>query len=244
MYTFATLKKTFVNKYLLCMQLPSRLVGTLKRWPDELSPKVKPTSETVASLKDGLRYLLHATKHNPLLYTLLNKMGKGEGYYAVRNGRGGPHIYRSWAECEANVKGFSNAQYKKFGSASEAQSFINTPSLSGALPTCSTVNTPYVAPYTAVPNHYTAVPHVAKQPYTKSDLKRFPVVNAARYDDTHMLSIHDKIVAYADGSAIDNGRRNAKAGAGVYFGPSDARNVSEKVAVADSQTNQRAELTV
>ena len=34
-------------------------------------------------------------------------------YYAVKNGKN-PGIYSTWAECEKQVKGFPNAQFKKW----------------------------------------------------------------------------------------------------------------------------------
>ncbi|KAF2755665.1 ribonuclease H-like protein [Pseudovirgaria hyperparasitica] len=47
---------------------------------------------------------------------------------------------------------------------------------------------------------------------------------------------------YTDGSSLGNQNKNACAGVGVFFGPSDSRNVSEPLA-GPRQTNQRAELT-
>ncbi|KAI9674857.1 MAG: hypothetical protein M1829_003597 [Trizodia sp. TS-e1964] len=47
---------------------------------------------------------------------------------------------------------------------------------------------------------------------------------------------------YTDGSSLGNGSAEAAAGVGVYFGPSDSRNVSERLP-GRRQTNQRAELT-
>lgn len=44
-------------------------------------------------------------------------------FYAVRKGVA-PGIYRTWAECESNVKGFSGAEYKSFGSEPEAQQYM------------------------------------------------------------------------------------------------------------------------
>ena len=35
-------------------------------------------------------------------------------YYAVKQGVK-PGIYKTWAECEAQTKGFSGAQYKSLG---------------------------------------------------------------------------------------------------------------------------------
>lgn len=45
-------------------------------------------------------------------------------FYAVAKGRS-VGVYQSWAECEAQVKGFSGARYKKFDTASSAQDFIS-----------------------------------------------------------------------------------------------------------------------
>jgi len=45
-------------------------------------------------------------------------------YYAVRHGRQ-PGIYETWAECKAQVQGFTGARYKSFPNKEEAQEFIN-----------------------------------------------------------------------------------------------------------------------
>lgn len=44
-------------------------------------------------------------------------------YYAVKYGIK-PGIYETWAECEAQTKGFSGAQYKSFGSMNEAEKYM------------------------------------------------------------------------------------------------------------------------
>lgn len=49
------------------------------------------------------------------------------------------------------------------------------------------------------------------------------------------------INVYTDGSCIHNGKPNAKAGIGVYFGENDNRNVSRRV--VGKQSNNTAELT-
>jgi ribonuclease HI len=46
---------------------------------------------------------------------------------------------------------------------------------------------------------------------------------------------------YTDGSSLSNGQKGAAAGIGVYFGPGDSRNISERLEGSE-QTNQRAEL--
>ena len=48
-----------------------------------------------------------------------------------------------------------------------------------------------------------------------------------------------EIVVHCDGSAPDNGASTARAGIGCYFGPSDPRNISERLDPAVyRQTNQ------
>jgi len=53
------------------------------------------------------------------------------------------------------------------------------------------------------------------------------------------MSAH--IDVYTDGSCIHNGKPNAKAGIGVYFGENDSRNVSKRV--IGKQSNNTGELT-
>lgn len=45
---------------------------------------------------------------------------------------------------------------------------------------------------------------------------------------------------YTDGACSNNGRKNAKAGIGIYFGEEDSRNVSQRI--DGKQTNNTAEL--
>lgn len=46
-------------------------------------------------------------------------------YYVVRKGLA-PGIYTTWSECEKQVKGFSGAEYKSFGSKSDAENYLGT----------------------------------------------------------------------------------------------------------------------
>ncbi|KAL8827559.1 MAG: hypothetical protein Q9191_003110 [Dirinaria sp. TL-2023a] len=56
------------------------------------------------------------------------------------------------------------------------------------------------------------------------------------------LSQTEPVRIHTDGSSLGNGKTGAFAGIGVYFGPSDPRNVSDPLP-GTRQTNQRAELT-
>ena len=50
-------------------------------------------------------------------------------YYAVKNGKN-PGIYSTWAECEKQVKGFPNAQFKKWKTKDEAEAYIRAEKIS------------------------------------------------------------------------------------------------------------------
>ena len=50
-------------------------------------------------------------------------------YYAVKNGKN-PGIYSTWAECEKQVKGFPNAQFKKWKRKDEAEAYIRAEKIS------------------------------------------------------------------------------------------------------------------
>lgn len=55
-------------------------------------------------------------------------------YYAVKEGRV-PGVYTTWAECEAQVKGYPGADYKKFNNEEDARLFVY-----GVCETITTVN--------------------------------------------------------------------------------------------------------
>lgn len=59
---------------------------------------------------------------------LLDELGcgkMGKYYYAVKEGKM-PGIYKTWAECEKQVKGYSGAKFKKFSTYEEALNFTNS----------------------------------------------------------------------------------------------------------------------
>jgi ribonuclease HI len=59
--------------------------------------------------------------------------------------------------------------------------------------------------------------------------------------DTPTTTTNFDYYVYTDGSCINNGKPNAKAGMGVYFGPDDPRNVSRSI--TGKQSNNTGELT-
>ena len=115
-------------------------------------------------------------------------------FYAVANGRE-IGIFSNWNECNASVKNYKNAAFKKFNTREEAEGFIQ---------------------------QYTTTASA-----TKNAL--------ADMDNTIDLFV------YTDGSCSKNGRKNACAGIGIYFGTNDPRNVSKRI--EGKQTNNTAELS-
>lgn len=70
-------------------------------------------------------------------------------FYGVKKGKV-PGIYTTWAECEANVKGFAGAEYKSFSTELEAKSYVdgvelNAPSTLSADDKQSNVNVPVMS---------------------------------------------------------------------------------------------------
>lgn len=52
-------------------------------------------------------------------------------YYAVRKGRQ-TGIFLTWSECDAQIRGFSGAEYKSFPNKADAEAFCNSNPMSGA----------------------------------------------------------------------------------------------------------------
>lgn len=119
--------------------------------------------------------------------------------YAVANGRN-TGIFKTWEQCNEQVKGFASAKFKKFGNEIEANEYIEQ-------------NKAIIASSVQLP------PPVPPLPIYMPDY-----------------------YIYTDGACVNNGRRNAMAGYGIYFGENDARNVSARI-LGDKQTNNVAELT-
>jgi len=85
-----------------------------------------------------------------------------------------------------------------------------------------------------------------QKPEPKKEIKTITIstVKTQQHHSPHppqiqKMSAH--IDVYTDGSCIHNGKPNAKAGIGVYFGENDPRNVSKRV--IGKQSNNTGELT-
>lgn len=143
-------------------------------------------------------------------------------YYAVAVGRK-VDIYPSWPECEAQVKGFKGAKFKKFSTENEARDFIDKnkdSEESGATPV-------------AVEENKAKRLKVA---VIDGDIHKVKVYK----DHTFFVDESGYVIVYTDGSCTNNGKAQAKAGLGVYFGEEHALNVSE--CVSGRATNNCGEI--
>lgn len=146
-------------------------------------------------------------------------------YYAVKKGRK-TGVFSTWNECREQVHGFKGAQYKAFDIENAAYDFAygnNT-----------------------AQTFFMAIPSMGKK-------RTFSQVDedTKKGEETHLETPAKKlkkseqqnsiINIYTDGSCLANGRKNAAAGIGVFFGDNDPRNISERFKMG-KPSNQRAEL--
>lgn len=74
-----------------------------------------------------------------------------------------------------------------------------------------------------------------------TDPERLPRNPAQRHVTEGTNQRHQKIVVHTDGACYNNGKRNAKCGGGIWFGPNDPRNRALRIPGPD-QSNQIGEL--
>ncbi|KAL6736919.1 hypothetical protein Aduo_007219 [Ancylostoma duodenale] len=157
-------------------------------------------------------------------------MAKG-GFYAVANGRN-VGVYTTWDQCRAEVNGFPQARYKKFGTEREAQEFIANYQLGRRAAVSS--------------RPPTGGSDLAQSSIVSRKRKGAVAVSGADYvppkrlKDCDLAIWKDAPVVYTDGACSGNGRKAAKAGYGVYWGSGHADNRFGPV--HGPATNNRGEL--
>lgn len=134
-------------------------------------------------------------------------------FYAVANGRN-IGIFETWSECSSSVKGYSHAKYKKFSTKEEAEQYIQGSQLQNA-------------------DADTDIYDNNINTDTNADINDDKDADADTWTPDYYV--------YTDGSCSHNGRANATAGIGIFFGTNDVRNVSQRV--DGKQTNNVAELS-
>jgi ribonuclease HI len=141
-------------------------------------------------------------------------------FYAIAKGKK-TGIFNTWAECKVYTEGYKGAIFKKFTTKEEADTFIadNTFKVGSGKVIESTKS--------EGANAYDIL------------MKPKPVIEKNIVEIENSTFEPDYYV-YTDGACSNNGKENAIAGIGIYFGENDMRNVSQKV--IGKQTNNTAEL--
>lgn len=144
-------------------------------------------------------------------------------FYAVAKGKN-IGIVKSWAECKNNTDGYKGAIFKKFNTKEHAEKFI----LDNQAPATGT-----------------AIKKTIEGNNIKLEGKNaFDILMKPKVKET-IIEIEDSVFqadyyVYTDGSCSNNGKADAEAGIGIYFGENDNRNVSRRV--IGKQSNNTAEL--
>jgi ribonuclease HI len=133
-------------------------------------------------------------------------------FYAVANGRT-IGIFLNWTDCNQSVKGYKNAIYKKFDTKEEADYFIQNNNKN-------------------IDNNKTQ---------KQKNITFFSEMNPTEQTENPVIDFNPDYYVYTDGACSNNGKTNALAGMGIFFGIDDTRNVSKRI--EGKQTNNIAELS-
>ena len=142
-------------------------------------------------------------------------------FYAVAKGKN-VGIFNSWNECKNNTDGYKGAIFKKFNTKDDAEKFILDNTATEILN--NEGNNPKVKGNNSFDILMSPIRPTIKETILKIEDSAF---------------IPDYYV-YTDGSCSNNGKENAQAGIGIFFGENDIRNVSQRL--IGKQSNNTAEL--
>ena len=120
-------------------------------------------------------------------------------------------IFLNWNDCNNSVKGYKNALYKKFDTKEEADNFIKA--------------------------NEKNIDDTNNKIQNKNKNKNNIIMSTKDHD----IAFNSDYYVYTDGACSNNGRDNALAGIGIFFGINDNRNISKKI--EGKQTNNTAELS-
>ncbi|XP_062064893.1 ribonuclease H1 isoform X2 [Lepus europaeus] len=160
-------------------------------------------------------------------------------FYAVRRGRK-TGVFLSWDECRAQVNRFPAARFKKFATEDEAWAFVrNSTSPDGS----EGQKNKHEQESQVKASKRLREPSDEKEEEgaepSPKHVKQSPVTAPLVSRDAFSY-LGEFVVVYTDGCCSSNGRRRARAGIGVYWGPGHPLNLS--IRLPGRQTNQRAEI--
>ncbi|GFR14082.1 ribonuclease H1 [Trichonephila clavata] len=137
-------------------------------------------------------------------------------YYAVHRGAR-PGVYRTWTECEAQIKNTRNASYRKFDNEEQALEYVRTGGIVKA--TKRELN---------------------EIIYCNRVVKKLKRNNSDDETEYVLRNPNETVVIFTDGASAENGRKRARAGIGIYWGHNHPLNTSKRL--TGRQTNNRAEI--
>lgn len=160
-------------------------------------------------------------------------------FYAVRRGRKAG-VFLTWDECRAQVDRFPAARFKKFATEEEAWAFVRD-SGSPRGPEGQedkNVQKSQVKASKRLREPLAEGEEENSEPCAKHVKQNVEAAPPVGKDTFSYMGEH--VVVYTDGCCSSNGRRRARAGIGVYWGPGHPLNVG--IRLPGRQTNQRAEI--
>lgn len=168
-------------------------------------------------------------------------------FYAVRKGRR-VGVYHSWEDCKEQVDKYKYASFRKFKTEDDAWDFVN----GGSSGSSYNSGTSDVAQERQSDDCYQGTSRSYRNSYKRPDEHSWEnqsVQKHARYSEVpyspsqkgnEFSYMGEHVVVYTDGCCSSNGRSEARAGTGVYWGPNHPLNSSDRL--PGRQTNQRAEI--
>lgn len=201
--------------------------------PDSLQPAMSPRRESGRYFSN-----LDGPAHpNPFKRSTVTASHRGQKkFYAVRVGLDGfKGILSSWEECSLYVTGVKGAVFKSFKTYDQASSYI------AASPNTQVGNNSG----SSAANVSNSIPSTnrSRNPARRVSSEAGPInliddTLNPKYDPRAFEP--SKLIVYTDGACVNNGKANAKAGVGVYFGDDSPYNISCRL--VGPPTNQRAEI--
>lgn len=158
-------------------------------------------------------------------------------FYAVKIGVS-PGIYETWSECENNVKGFSNARYKKFKTYAKAEKYMKDDNINKSKTNKNIKNTKNNENINNAKNEEDEKLNNIEEDKKLNNIEEDNKIVDDNYDFDTCINI------YTDGSCINNGTDDAIGGYGVYFQNDFKDSISKKLKKNEEHkiTNNRAEL--
>jgi len=162
-----------------------------------------------------------------------------EKFYGVAKGRN-PGVYTDWATAQEQIIGWKFPKYKKFTTRTEAEEFVRSGGNANAQTTFLTSGKDLGGSSFATGGNSmeddTLGPREAKRAKnaTNHELPAnfdYDMTNSFKKDipeptgpaETTVRNQREILRIHTDGSSLSNGRNEARAGLGVYFGPGDPR---------------------